>query len=320
MAVTSTAGGTARRGRGRCTATELPPPTSIPRGQAAEVGPPRRRSNLCRRRSDGWATSPPRRSRQQPRRVRARLHPEHRRDRRRGTGSSSCPHEARADLIREASSTRACGWPSPVVWPAPTSHPRQRRGTDHSRAAERRYPHVAREKVHGLGYPLAMVHAEKIVTAVERGVANTRWKNFGDLCMLSRPYDVNETTELATGLAIGNPPLGRASSPRDDLAGYADLAAPVPGLAAHEAPRRAPRALHQRAHPGDRVRGPCSRWGSGGDHLGLRPQQGLIERVQRACSGRVIRGLRVGQPWAEDGSRADDDGPQRSRTNGQKSR
>jgi hypothetical protein len=36
------------------------------------------------------------------------------------------------------------------------------------------------------GYPLHMVHAEKIVTAVQRGVANTRWRDFGDIWTLSR--------------------------------------------------------------------------------------------------------------------------------------
>lgn len=36
------------------------------------------------------------------------------------------------------------------------------------------------------GYPLHMVHAEKVVTAVQRGVANTRWRDFGDIWVLSR--------------------------------------------------------------------------------------------------------------------------------------
>jgi hypothetical protein len=36
------------------------------------------------------------------------------------------------------------------------------------------------------GYPLSMVHAEKIVTAVQRGIANTRWRDFGDIWTLSR--------------------------------------------------------------------------------------------------------------------------------------
>jgi hypothetical protein len=38
------------------------------------------------------------------------------------------------------------------------------------------------------GYPIHMVHAEKIVTAVQRGVANTRWRDFGDIWTLSRRH------------------------------------------------------------------------------------------------------------------------------------
>ena len=38
------------------------------------------------------------------------------------------------------------------------------------------------------GYPLAMVHAEKIVTAVERATANTRWRDFADIYLLSRKH------------------------------------------------------------------------------------------------------------------------------------
>jgi hypothetical protein len=42
-----------------------------------------------------------------------------------------------------------------------------------------------------LGYPLTMVFAEKTMTAVERGVANTRWRDFADILLLSRAHDVN---------------------------------------------------------------------------------------------------------------------------------
>jgi hypothetical protein len=35
------------------------------------------------------------------------------------------------------------------------------------------------------GYPIPMVHAEKIVTAISRGTANTRWRDFGDVYVLS---------------------------------------------------------------------------------------------------------------------------------------
>jgi hypothetical protein len=41
------------------------------------------------------------------------------------------------------------------------------------------------------GYPLAMVCAEKIVTAVERGPATTRWRDFADLCALSARHRVH---------------------------------------------------------------------------------------------------------------------------------
>lgn len=41
------------------------------------------------------------------------------------------------------------------------------------------------------GYPIHMVHAEKIVTAVQRGTANTRWRDFGDVWSLSRRHPVS---------------------------------------------------------------------------------------------------------------------------------
>ncbi|WP_045745371.1 nucleotidyl transferase AbiEii/AbiGii toxin family protein [Actinoplanes rectilineatus] len=40
------------------------------------------------------------------------------------------------------------------------------------------------------GYPLAMVHAEKLVTALQRGAANTRWRDFVDIYTLSRRHDI----------------------------------------------------------------------------------------------------------------------------------
>lgn len=41
------------------------------------------------------------------------------------------------------------------------------------------------------GYPLHMVHAEKIVTAVARGQANTRWRDFADVYLLSGEHGVD---------------------------------------------------------------------------------------------------------------------------------
>jgi hypothetical protein len=49
------------------------------------------------------------------------------------------------------------------------------------------------------GYPLAMVHAEKIVTAIGRGTTSTRWRDFADMYMLSRHHAI-DGTELSTSI------------------------------------------------------------------------------------------------------------------------
>jgi hypothetical protein len=63
------------------------------------------------------------------------------------------------------------------IWPAPTTVaiPRLRGG----------------EPLELPGYPMHMVHAEKIVTAVQRGTANTRWRDFGDIWSLSRQHPIS---------------------------------------------------------------------------------------------------------------------------------
>lgn len=43
------------------------------------------------------------------------------------------------------------------------------------------------------GYPLTMVHAEKIVTAIVRGTVNTRWRDFADIYMLARHHAIAGT-------------------------------------------------------------------------------------------------------------------------------
>jgi predicted nucleotidyltransferase component of viral defense system len=42
-----------------------------------------------------------------------------------------------------------------------------------------------------LGYPLTMVLAEKLVTAIDRGGANTRWRDFADLFVLTRLHPID---------------------------------------------------------------------------------------------------------------------------------
>jgi Nucleotidyl transferase AbiEii toxin, Type IV TA system len=52
-----------------------------------------------------------------------------------------------------------------------------------------------------LGYPLPTVYAEKIVTALQRGTANTRWRDFADIYLLHTRQDV-DGTDLAAALTM----------------------------------------------------------------------------------------------------------------------
>jgi Nucleotidyl transferase AbiEii toxin, Type IV TA system len=74
------------------------------------------------------------------------------------------------------------------------------------------------------GYPLHMVHAEKMVTAIQRGTANTRWRDFGDIWSLSRQHAI-AGADLQGGLTE----VARYRSTELDrfevvLAGFAELA------------------------------------------------------------------------------------------------
>jgi hypothetical protein len=65
------------------------------------------------------------------------------------------------------------------------------------------------------GYPVVMVHAEKIVTAIARGTVNTRWRDFGDIYMLAR-HHVIDGSELARAIrqVAGTAKWGSARSRR----------------------------------------------------------------------------------------------------------
>ncbi len=62
-----------------------------------------------------------------------------------------------------------------------------------------RVTHLGLPPVTLLGYPLTMVLAEKIVTAIDRGVANTRWRDFADVYTLTRLHSV-DAGELRTSI------------------------------------------------------------------------------------------------------------------------
>lgn len=80
------------------------------------------------------------------------------------------------------------------------------------------------EPIHLSGYPIHMVHAEKIVTAAQRGTANTRWRDFGDIWSLSR-RQAAAADDLRRAIDV----VARARNARlaplaEVLDGYVDLA------------------------------------------------------------------------------------------------
>ena len=74
------------------------------------------------------------------------------------------------------------------------------------------------------GYPLEMVFAEKIITALARGTANTRWRDFLDLYVLIRRHGV-ETRTLRTSMQRVAQYRGVPLSPLEStLIGFPEIA------------------------------------------------------------------------------------------------
>lgn len=95
------------------------------------------------------------------------------------------------------------------IWPAPSTVevPRLRGG----------------EPIVLAGYPIHMVHAEKIVTAIQRGVANTRWRDFGDIWTLSRRHSLSASDLREAIDAVAGHRGAQLSPLADVLDSYADL-------------------------------------------------------------------------------------------------
>jgi hypothetical protein len=74
------------------------------------------------------------------------------------------------------------------------------------------------------GYPMSMVYAEKITTAVQRGTVNTRWRDFADLYLLSSRHAV-DGEELHRALAeVAAYRTAELAPLTDVLDGYAAIA------------------------------------------------------------------------------------------------
>lgn len=79
-----------------------------------------------------------------------------------------------------------------------------------------------------IGYPLPMVHAEKIVTALQRGTVNTRWRDFADVYLLARQQPV-VGSDLTNAMSTVAQHRGVAIAPLvETLAGYGE----APGVQA----------------------------------------------------------------------------------------
>jgi hypothetical protein len=108
------------------------------------------------------------------------------------------------------------------------------------------------------GYPIAMVHAEKIVTAIQRGTANTRWRDFADIYLLSARQPV-EGTDLQQALSAVAAAREATLVPlQDRLRGYPGLAQKTLGGLGAQVPaeRRGPQRLQPRPATHLRIRRP----------------------------------------------------------------
>jgi hypothetical protein len=73
------------------------------------------------------------------------------------------------------------------------------------------------------GYPLAMVHAEKIVTAITRGTVNTRWRDFADIYMLTRHHAIDGSEIVRSIRRVAEHRRVRLAPLTETLADYAQI-------------------------------------------------------------------------------------------------
>jgi len=69
-----------------------------------------------------------------------------------------------------------------------------------------------------------MVHAEKIVTAIQRGIANTRWRDFADIHALTRRHDTSGEELRAAIVRVASYRQVTLAPLQDVLEGYPALA------------------------------------------------------------------------------------------------
>lgn len=85
-------------------------------------------------------------------------------------------------------------------------------------------PRVLGAPIELRGYPLEMVHAEKVVTAVSRGTVNTRWRDFGDVYALAGRHAVDGDQLTASLRSVAARRQVDLLPLNEVLDGYADIA------------------------------------------------------------------------------------------------
>lgn len=85
------------------------------------------------------------------------------------------------------------------------------------------FPRLLGGQIEMLGYPIPMVLAEKIVTAAQRGITSTRWRDFADLYLLTGQHQLAAADVRAAISAVAHYRRTEVGSLRETLDGYATL-------------------------------------------------------------------------------------------------
>lgn len=85
---------------------------------------------------------------------------------------------------------------------------------------------LEQEPIQLRGYPIEMVLAEKIVTALHRGQASTRWRDFGDVHQITGRYVFQAQAVRQAVLAVAQHRHVEVSGLDEVLEGYAEIGQP----------------------------------------------------------------------------------------------
>lgn len=86
-----------------------------------------------------------------------------------------------------------------------------------------RLPRLLGGEISVKGYPLEMIHAEKIVTAVARGTVNTRWRDFMDVVNLAAHHAIEGDALVAAVLDVARHRQIELAPFVDALDGYGEV-------------------------------------------------------------------------------------------------